>query len=109
MTERTHNEIYDRLGSLEARQDIALKEIARLREAVESASETSKSERREIIARVQSLELINAERSGAEGERNRIAVWALRLMKWTLPIIPVGSLAAAIVWIGNHWPWGVAP
>lgn len=97
MAERTHNEIYDRLGQIGA-------ELRALRDLLDRETTTSRTERKEIVRRLDALELINAERVGAETARSQWSVWTFRLLKWTFPYIPLGSIAAFVVWATGHWP-----
>jgi hypothetical protein len=99
MAERTHNEIYDRLGQFGA-------EIRALREIVEKDGDLSKKERREISDRVKVLEIINAERIGEVKGRTGATQWLYRVLRWTLPTLPYGALATFAVWLSHHWPWG---
>lgn len=99
MTERTHNEIYEGIGELRA-------EVRALRALLESETALSRKERREISDRVKALELVNAERTGADRGREGATTWIYRVLRWTLPTVPYGALATFAVWLSHHWPWG---
>ena len=99
MTERTHNEIYEGLGELRA-------EVRALRSLLESEVALSKKERREIADKVSALELINAERVGIDKGRSGATEWVYRVLRWMLPTIPYGAIAAFAVWLSHYWSPG---
>lgn len=108
MTELSHRDIYERLArieTLQSEQHRAIQaDIARIRQMLEDNNAMNSKDRREIIERIKSLELINAERSGIDSARGQVAIWALRLSKWFFPYVPIGALATFALWTSDNWP-----